>query len=144
MECCVIQKEVDRQHDLTVYTVTGASAADEFIKAIEAFFSEAPTRLVLWDFSRADISRMASDDIRAVADIVRDKAERRAGGKTALLMPTDISFGLGRMFQAFLGSDDLPYEFTAFRGMPEARKWLGLEPPVSRADDGTTNQSRNA
>jgi len=43
-------------------------------------------------------------------------------GKSALVLPADVDFGLGRMYEA--QAQDLSIETRAFRTMKEAHHWL--------------------
>ena len=51
------------------------------------------------------------------------------GSRRALVSPSDLAFGMSRMFEAF--SDGSEQEVRVFRDMAEAREWLGAD----EADD---------
>lgn len=57
-----------------------------------------------------------------IADIVRDHKEVRKPGKSALVLPADVDFGLGRMYE--MQAQDLPIKTSVFRTMEEALHWL--------------------
>jgi hypothetical protein len=50
----------------------------------------------------------------------------RKGGKTAVVAPRDVDFGLSRMTEALhtSGRPAPPYEFTVFRTEQEALAWI--------------------
>jgi len=48
----------------------------------------------------------------------------RQGGKTAVVAPKDLVYGLARMFQIMSDTDDFPFETRVFRSYEEAEQWL--------------------
>ena len=51
--------------------------------------------------------------------------------KIAVIAPTDINFGISRMYQAY--ADEVPWDFVVFRAVDAALAWLGL--PEDFMDD---------
>jgi hypothetical protein len=118
--------------DLTLFEVVGDADAEHVLRQVVAFLHEAPTPLVLWDFSRGSMRVMTSQDLRAIATRAAPFTDVRRGGRTAILCPRDVDFGLGRMFQAFVEILAAPFDLMVFRDSDEARAWL-MEPPVHRS-----------
>jgi len=102
-----------------------------------------------WDvLSGADLSRhartLASDpgfkpdfnqlcDFRDVTEVRADAAAIRelaalnpfgAGARRALVVSSDVVFGMARMYQIL--TETSPDEFEVFRDLDEALKWLGV------------------
>ncbi len=50
--------------------------------------------------------------------------------RVAVVAPSDVSYGLARVFQGFRG-DALGNETQVFRARGEAEAWLALDPPTS-------------
>jgi hypothetical protein len=48
----------------------------------------------------------------------------RTGGKTAIVAPADITFGLIRMYEFVTDVQDLAFETRTFRSATEADEWL--------------------
>jgi hypothetical protein len=74
----------------------------------------------LWDLrgvERNDLTGGLLRDLSKVTPFAR-------GVKRALVAPSDIDFGMARMFQ--LLHDHAPEEVRVFRTMEEAEAWLGL------------------
>ncbi len=74
----------------------------------------------LWNFQDA-----AKIDISATA--VRQLARARSyepGVKRAIVTPSDLGYGLARMFQIL--HDEAPEDLRVFRDLEEAMKWLDL------------------
>ena len=115
--------------DLTVHTVEGRVTAAEVIDKIREFYHGGSiTTNTMWDFTAADASRVESREIREIAVVVSRYGHKRKGGRTALVLPGDLEFGLGRMFSSFtemeMEMEDNPFEFRCFRNRAEAESWL--------------------
>lgn len=88
----------------------------------------------LYDLSaveRLDVTREGIADIRERSRLRREIA---APGRLAIVAPTDLSFGLARMYVMMAERADEPRELAVFRDRGEAASWLGLPegwtPPV--------------
>lgn len=127
-----IEKTVDDSRNLTIFTLQGKVTADELEEAIEGYWTEGPiTPYVLWkgDGEGVSISHITGDELRKVSSVVlrfRDLTEQRRGGKTAIIAPADIDFGLSRIIEALHlnVTPELPYGFRVFRSEAEALAWI--------------------
>ena len=75
----------------------------------------------LWDLSGAT-------EVQIEAEAIKELARARsfeAGAKRAVVAPSDLAFGMARMFQ--LLHDEAPEDVRVFRAEADARRWLGLE-----------------
>ncbi len=115
---------VEKEKELTTYVVKGRLTADELIKKVEEFYTGNPTRLVLWLLEDADSSGIMPEDIERVIILAKKYSGSRKNGKTAIVGPKDIDYGMGRMYQAYADIEDLPYEYRIFRSFKEAMGWL--------------------
>jgi len=50
------------------------------------------------------------------------------GGRLALVMDQDVTYGLGRMFSVF--AEENRSEIRVFSALPEACAWLGVDPDL--------------
>ena len=125
-----IDVHIDAERDLTVFTVTGELAADEAWEAASEYYSGNPTRLLLWDMTCGSMGRISADHLRRHAAGVRKLAHNRPKGKSAFVGDL-VMAGVGRMYEAFAELQDLPYEYKAFRTVPEAMQWLGVTGPAA-------------
>ena len=75
----------------------------------------------LWDFSGVTAVEVASATIRQLARA----RSFEAGVKRAVVAPSDVAFGMARMFQML--HEDAPEEMRVFRASAEARRWLGID-----------------
>lgn len=121
----------DPERDLTIFKTTPPVTADEMAAAIDAFWSSDDiTKNVLWTGERgASIAHMTRDDLQKIAGVYKRHADRlhlRQGGKTAVVAPSDIDYGLSRVTEALhtSGRPAPPYEFTVFRTEQAALAWI--------------------
>lgn len=116
--------------EVTVREVTGSPTGREVGAAVQSFYRGVPTKYIVWDVTNGSMSNLSTDDLQALVAYVREVAHMRAGGKTAIIVPNDLGFGLGRMIEAYGSLNELPFDFRAFRSKSDALEWLGL-----RAED---------
>ena len=118
----------------------GEVGDSEFLASYEAMlghpdFRTGFARLV--DLRAAASSARSSEALRTLATMLRRRhAEGEAGARTAIVAPSSVSFGLGRMFEAF--GADIPGETRVFRGFDEAVDWLGVPADAVREAIGET------
>jgi len=121
----MITSSYEPELDLTIHVVTGSVTAEELGDRAAQFMGKNPSLLSLWDFSHADISALSADGLRAIFNRARPYAERRRGGRTALVFSSAVGFGMGRMAEAFGEAGGFPYEFRSFWDRDAALIWLG-------------------
>ncbi len=114
----------DMKRNLTIYTCKGQISVDEIKKKVKSFYEDAPSRNVIWDLTEADLSSITADEISALASGVERLAHSREGGKTAIVVPEDISYGFGRMYQIFAEIYAQIADIGVFRSILEAERWL--------------------
>lgn len=119
-----ISKMTDRSKGLTIFTATGELTFADQIAALKDFYEGNPTKNELWDMRKITGSRISSEELRQVTLFTKRYEQRRQGGKSALVMTTDLDFGLGRMSDALAESEQLPWKIRAFRSMEKALEWL--------------------
>jgi len=117
--------QTDKSKDLTIFTPSGKITFAEAMDALESFYRN-PTKNVLMDFSsRSNIPLLLTGE--EMAQLFRQlatKRENRPDGKTAIVAPDDLRFGMSRMAEAFAEMEKLPWKWEAFRSMDEAIHWL--------------------
>lgn len=66
---------------------------------------------------------LSSRDLRLLARALREERPKNAPhGRTAIVAPSDLAFGLARMTQVFM--EDNPSDVQVFHGEVEATEWL--------------------
>ncbi|MBN2323947.1 MAG: hypothetical protein JXQ30_09440 [Spirochaetes bacterium] len=120
----MVEKVVDNRNDLTVFKCSSALTEQECLEAIRSFYKESPTKFTLWQLDGFSATNISTDALRRIYETIRTLGNKRKGGKTAIVAPLDLEYGLGRMIQTWAGIGGLPYETKVFRTPEEAGQWL--------------------
>lgn len=72
--------------------------------------------------------------LRNLADFNRDFPRDLNHARMAIVANSDLAYGLSRMMQAY--AEDLSPDYSVFRDMAEACRWLGIPPTVCDENDG--------
>jgi hypothetical protein len=78
------------------------------------------------DLSDVTATTASADGVRQLNEILARGGRMRNAGKMAIVGPSDITYGMARMFQAY--RDDTPIVVQVFRTSDEGRAWIGLPP----------------
>jgi len=122
-----ITSQIDQSSQLTTHIATGEISFTDIIKAIESFYKEKPTKNIIWNFHDVDKDALLSFSYNELKEIVRftkQHEDLRRSGKTALVVSTDLEFGLGRMYDTLAEIENLSHSVKVFRSMDEAFKWI--------------------
>jgi hypothetical protein len=119
-----ITSKLEAENDLTVVTVVGGVDAEQVQSQIISFLTGDPTPLVLWDVRAGSLTGLSGEDIRTIIQSGAWYADRRKGGRTAIVCPREVDYGLGRMFESLASIYHIPFEINVFRNLGEAREWL--------------------
>ncbi len=122
----MIKIKTEHELNLTVFTVIGEVSIDEIITTLKNFYLGVTTKLTLWDFSEGTASKLSRDDIRVLVGLSKRRADVRREGKTAIVAPSTLDYGLGRMLEIFADIEDLQFEISTFHSLDEAKEWLKL------------------
>ncbi len=123
-----ITKFFDRSKQLVTFTCSGELSFAEVKSALEEMYASDDIEHIkdaIWDLSDATLAGMSNEEILGISDIIRAHKDVRKPGKSALIVPADVDFGLGRMYEA--QETGLPIETRVFRTMEAALKWLNEE-----------------
>lgn len=129
-----IKTRVEKEKNLTIHTATGSLSFSEIVKTLEGFYkSEHYTDNVLWDGRGATIAELSHEQLQELA--VYSRKFRHQGiplkvGKRALVVSSNIDFGLARIINSFKDTlgEDIPFEVRTFRTIEEGMKWLADTP----------------
>jgi hypothetical protein len=119
-----VEYESDPYLDLTIATIKGTPTLDEILSAVESFYSNQPTKKVIWDWTESDPSRLTAFDVELLAGFPARYTDLREGGKTAMVAPDNLSFGISRMFQTFGQMNGLPFTVRVFHSIGDAFLWI--------------------
>jgi len=112
-----------------IVTVSGAGSLEQLLAYQTEYLSDPrwfPGMKVLSDFRGFDSSRLASDDVRAIAASNNLRADLFGSGRTAVVVSEPATFGLLRMFQ--FHTDAAGFDQRVFYSLEEARMWLAESP----------------
>ena len=119
-----IVTHIEREKELTTHTLEGKINGKDIITTIEEYYMGSPTRDVIWDYTETQFSNCKDESIQTIVIVAAKYAKLRVGGKNALILPGDLQFGLGRVFEALAEAEDLPIPTRSFRSIQEAVQWL--------------------
>ena len=120
-----INKLVDRTKNLSTFTCHGELLPEEIILTLTKFYQgvEGPlTRKVLWNMSDATSMNISMQDIDEIVALRLNHEGTMSGGKTAIVAPQDVNFGLARVFEIRTTGTDR--ELMVFRTYEEAAEWI--------------------
>jgi hypothetical protein len=116
---------IDHVRDVTVRTVRGPVAASDILAAVAAITANGPpTRHSVWDFSGATVDHLTPHDLQAIATAALPALALRPGGRTALVLPSQSAFGMGRMYSLTLDAKGGAVTHDPFHDLDSALAWL--------------------
>lgn len=90
----------------------------DLILAIDDIATRYPAAPLIWDLG--DEFDLTGEELRRVAEHGRSVLKEPA--RVALVAPSDLAFGLSRMYQAY--REDARREHRVFRSVDKARAWI--------------------
>jgi len=114
----------DAEHDVTLVTVVGAVDAAAVSEHIMAFLTGDPTPLVLWDLRAGSVTSLSLVDVMGIIQRAKPLADRRRGGRTAIVCAQPLDYAVSHMFRAMAEAMQIPFAIAVFREYAEARGWL--------------------
>jgi len=123
-----IKKHTDPSTDLTTFTCEGHITLKAVADAMRCLYDgiDGPTtRMVLWDLSKASTENLSVDELDDIAQLRLENKIPMTNGKTAVVAPNDLDFGMVRMFQAKTAGT--PRYLMVFRTLEKAMEWMKIE-----------------
>lgn len=119
---------IETERGIIVYwegVVTGA----DLIKSYKERFSDAERvktlRYVITDNSKITDYNVSEYDIRTICDISNEAASRyNRDIYAAAIMPTEVSYGMARMAQAYTNEDRTGWHTFVSRSRKDVEQWL--------------------
>ena len=110
---------------LTKFTVEGAISITDVVNAITKFYEDGTvTKNVLWDLTDGKANAIQSSELENIVTLRKGFAHLRKGGKTAILAPADIEYGMSRMVELMTQFKEEIIETRVFRTLEESNQWL--------------------
>ncbi len=119
---------VKQELDLTQFIVEGEFAFEAQMETLRAFYEGEYTHNVLWDLRTYTGERISSRQLQRMVTYFVDHTDKRAGGKTAMVVQNDLDYGLARMGSAIAEVSQYRCEFAVFRTCEDAMDWLAGAP----------------
>lgn len=113
------------KENLTVFTGEGEISYSEAWEAMSRDYrsiNPGTTRNILWDLRNTSLASLTASQVTKLADLSVNYSKQRGGGKTAIVAPHDLNFGVAKEFEG--QSKTISREFIIFRHFDEAKKWL--------------------
>ena len=125
-ECKDMQLKInyDAEKNILYGSYKGAFTVQQFEKQLREIVSTAefpPDVPTIWDLSETDVSQFDWNFIQQLLEI-RERFPARGDALIAIVAPSDLTFGVSRMYTA--RGDSLPRQMQVFRTLPEAEAWL--------------------
>jgi len=121
-----IEYAVDEERKVLVARAQGELCDADLLDYAQRLYDDPSIKRAVHEL--VDLSEVRSDSmitaegIRALARFWESLYDWMSGGKLAIVAPTDVAFGLGRMYQML--RDDGPDHIQIFRDPEAAWRWL--------------------
>ena len=128
--------EIRPESGLLLTTFSGVVTGREFIALYRSIFDDPAWRAGIDEFAdlrdvtRLDVDRRALDEVHTLTR--RAYRDADVGFRTAVIAPSDLSFGVARIYEAV--AEDGPENVSVFRSADEGRAWLGVWAEDSSGD----------
>ena len=119
-----ITTEHDRARDLTIFRASGELTYEMQIEALSRFYAGEPTPNVLWDMREIRGNRVSSGELQRIVAFAKQHTDKRARGKTALVVGSKLDFGLSRQVDAYADNEQLPWKIRPFLSLRSALTWI--------------------
>lgn len=121
----MITFEIDSKLGIRIVRFSGAITEADFLDAFRKLWSDPaydPTLPEIVDLSQASKISVGQPTIRQLAETAVQVHADTDGTKVAIYAPTDLTFGLSRMYSVFV--DASPDLYRVFRERDAAVAWL--------------------
>jgi hypothetical protein len=120
-----ISTHIDPGTGARTHTVTGDLKVFDVRRTLEDAYARPefrPEASALWDLREAT-GDVPTEDVRHLVDFVTKMVGDGEQGKVAIIIPSDLDFGLSRMYETILGGQSRK-PMKVFQDIDEAQSWL--------------------
>ena len=122
-----IQIVYDNKNDLTKFIIMGNISSNEVTYSIKKFYNgKNITKNVLWDLTLGKVENIKTPELDEIVALRKKYAHLRNGGKTAILAPEDLKFGMARMVELMTPIEEEVIETRVFKTMDEINSWFSI------------------
>ena len=122
-----IHIEVDAATNLRVVTFEGEIRDNDVIDTFSTYWQSPdydPSLNEFYDCSGMTYTDITGEGMRKIAGVNMGFNQEGPGVKVAMFAPTDVAYGLIRMYQVF--TEDSASDLQVFRDRSDALRWLGV------------------
>ena len=122
-----IRIEIDASAHLRIVTFEGEISDSDVLETFGTLWQSPdydPSLNEFYDCSGITHTDVRGEEMRKIASLNLDLNREGPGVKVAMYAPTDVAFGLIRMYQVFV--ENSASELQVFRDRAEALAWLGV------------------
>ncbi len=119
---------IDQRRNLIRITGSGVLTDKEMIQCITDLREDPalqPDMSTLSDMRNVEVA-FTAEGIAKMLNIMERTSERRTGAKAAIVVNSEVAFGMGRIFE-MRAEVRVDPSFMIFRDMEAACEWLGIE-----------------
>jgi hypothetical protein len=120
-----ISTHIDPGTGARTHTVTGDLKVFDVRRTLEDAYARPefrPEAAALWDLREAT-GDVPTEDVRHLVDFVTKLVGDGDQGKVAIVVPSDLDFGLSKMYETILGGQSRK-PMKVFGDIDEAQSWL--------------------
>jgi hypothetical protein len=123
-----ISTNIDSDKQLTTYTVVGKVSFEEIMTTIKQFHEVGRQTInVFWDLRKARLARVSSKETEEMINYIKLHAEKRSGGKTALVASRNLANSLSRLAEMLNEIKSISIQRKVFLSFKEAIQWIEEE-----------------
>jgi len=118
---------IDLEAGLILLKGTGLLTDDEMVQCIAELRRDPelePGMHTLSDMREIEVG-FTAEGVSRMLDTMKISSERRSAARAAIVVSSDVAFGMARMVEGRADGQLEPH-FRVFRDIAEAREWLGL------------------
>lgn len=106
--------------------IDGEMTIEDMYAGVDEIYVADVPQMVLWDMMGATVADVddAGGQLRNFSEYATERGKNRADGRVALLVPTELQYGLARMSTSFAQVNQAAYNMIPFRDESEAMAWL--------------------
>jgi hypothetical protein len=120
----MIKAHFDDKVNLTTYICSGPVTAGEIEKQVRILYQGKPSLHALWDYTEAVLSTLSPDDVRGIAEMVKNTSHSRAGGKTALVFSTEMLTAMGPLLESISEIEVPDAKIKIFNDLSAGLTWI--------------------
>ena len=119
-----IDLRIDRDAGILYTTIRGEVTVDEIVDAFNKLFQSPDFRPGLSGLADLRESRITSSlsNVRRLAELMIENRDRIGPSRTAIVVDSDIDYGMARMFEVF--AEQSMAETQVFKDIDQAMIWL--------------------